>query len=626
MPAMEIDPDVLRNQANEHDRVAGEIEEWGKPPLEWLADFQRTYGAIADPVRKSLYTYYHNRQTAADHLADQHRQTAEQLRAAANSYERSDDEGAAALRHASQGFQPGGSQSPTGAGFSDPAGHQSGTPVVNGAPAVGAGPGSGGPLAGTPLGGTDGTGATPASTQPGEPAQPESGATASPISSTPVDTPPSSVSASGAPSSPAAPGDVSAPQVAPAPGSGYSDGDAARPQAPSAADADPGMVPVMSPFAAAVAAARDKEAQPGVVADIVDQDLLVARTLLASVLGSVDVPMVGIHWAVAVLRGPAGAGVFITSTEGRGWLPAGLYLPREVSTPWAWDDMLDDGSGSVSSHWEGISDPARVLVEFGLAWGPKANAELVALASSAPIDGSLRTRFPNVATAGMVGPAYDADLRLHTPDTVDRLDLSGSEAAVEAAVVPDGQLRSRLVELAAEVHGHVVHTGPSTPDTVESRRIRDRILAVLEAGQPVSPQWWDELREADDLLMAAMAPRRVDVARVDPGDLRIDDEAAELRAMTFERRCNELLLLLAEDPTRQQLRDAAYAHDQVVHHPTFVQAPATTGAPSAERTDRPAAVPGQVSAPTGTVSAPPTGTSVPPVTPPPAVEPQSGQS
>jgi hypothetical protein len=327
-------------------------------------------------------------------------------------------------------------------------------------------------------------------------------------------------------------------------------------------------------------------------------------------------------WSVAVLRGPGGAGVFITSNEGRGWLPAGLFLPREVSTPWLWDELLGDSGGSP---WEGVSDPARVLVEFGLVWGAKANARLSALVSSAPIDSGLRTQLSDVAMADLVGPTYNVDLRVATPDTTDRLGLAGSEQSREhAAQVPDSQVRARTVELAVDAHVQLGRSGVSPAEAAGARQLRDRILTTVQAGRPVPRELWDDLRDADDLLAASMLSRRVDVGRVGLGELRVDDADSALRTMVFERRCNELALLLAGEPSRQDLRDAVYAHDQIVEHPLFVAVPAAVSVPVDERVSRPTTAAGSVSAPAVTAG-PPNG-AVAPAAPPPAAAPPPGFS
>ena len=648
---MEIDLPVLRQLEEQHRRVAAEIRDWAEPPHDWLRSFIPTYGKIAQPVKDALDDYYDARQRAGNALADDHDATADSLAAAARAYEEGDNEMGAQIRRAgdeTSGGTPPSTSSPTPVSSgpspivdrvpgmdTSPAAAQPGEVPSAQSPAAGAPdvtapqvPGTGGPGAAGDDPGSAAPGIAASASAPGTPTQ--LGATAPDGAQAGAGTTAGSGVAAGTTPLAGVPlaGTAAASAAAGQAGYGTDDRNAGGQSAATAGRSDGSPMPVVTPFAAAVAAAKDKKSEPDyVVGDLIDNDLLVARTLLAAVLAATESTTVGMHWSVAVMRGPAGAGVFITSNEGRGWLPAQMYLPREVSTPWSWDDMLDDGSGATASPWEGITDPARVLVEFGLAWGPKANAALVALASSAPIDGGLRTRFPDVAMEGMVGPEYEVDLRVHTPDTVDRLDLTGSaEAAASIAAVPDSQLREHCAALAGDAHGKLIRTAPAIPEASETRRIRDRILAVVEAGQQVSPQWWEELREADDMLAAAMLSRRVDVARVEPGELRLAEEGAVLRALVFERRCNELLLLLADDPTRQQLRDAAYAHDQVLNHPQFVEVPATVSTTEAATVDRAVPAGTRVTAP-GVTAGPPNGAVVAPpsVPPPPVVTPGPGQ-
>ncbi|WP_329411994.1 hypothetical protein OG563_06145 [Nocardia vinacea] len=338
----------------------------------------------------------------------------------------------------------------------------------------------------------------------------------------------------------------------------------------------------MAPRIAAAPRDRTTDSAPVVGAPVHD-DLAIARTLLAAVLAATESSAVGVSWAVAVLRGPSDGGVFITSNEGRGWLPAGVFLPQQVSTPWLWDEMLDDGTGRRSAPWEGIADPARVLVEFGRVWGPRAGAEVTTLVSSGPIDPRLRAQLGSVAAVGGVGPTYDIDLRVQTPGTVDRLELTGSADDVDGVVaLSDTWLRNRCVELAADAHVRLGSTGPAPAEAAASAQLRDRILANLQAGREVPRQWWDELRDADELLAAIQRTRRVPVAHMGLGDLRVDN-AAGLRALVFQRRCTELVLLLDGETNRQQLRDAVYAHEQIVKHPVFADGPAAVSAPESGR-------------------------------------------
>jgi hypothetical protein len=113
-----------------------------------------------------------------------------------------------------------------------------------------------------------------------------------------------------------------------------------------------------------------------------------------------------------------------------------------------------------------------------------------------------------------------------------------------------------------------------------------------------------------------MVSQRLDVGRVDLGAIRVDDEVNALRAMVWDRRCNELVALLAEEPDRQVLRDAVYAHQEILAHPSFVAAPAAVATGTEEQVVRPVAGGAGVSAPAeqagaATESAPPSASGPP---------------
>lgn len=635
---LDIDPELLRRLALQHDQVAAETREWAQPPSDWLANFEPTYGKIANPVKEALERYYTARLRAGEALAREHEETARSLRESADTYERTDAAGAAALE------DPDGDTRRTDPMFGSP------VPTVN-APAgnTTAGPGA---FAATPPNGSAGSmpgGTTPPSgiDQPGAgtPAAAGAGAATPGATSAPGAVPSGeNTAASGATPAAAGAGAGTGTGTGPAgttgtvpPGAMVGTGmpagvgpggeDRGSTAPPSGATADGHGVPpvVPTPFNSAVSAAKDREAEPNyIVGDAVHEDLVLARTLLGAVLAATD-SQVGMTWAVAVLRGPAGAGMFITSNEGRGWLPAGLYLPRQVSTPWLWDELLG-ADGDEAAPWEGVADPARVLAEFGLAWGAKANASLSALVSSGPIDPGLRGRLGDAAMEGLVGPAADVNLQVLTPDTADRLGITGSVPALESvAAVADSDVRARTVGLAVDAHAQLGRIAiPGYRDAFGTRALRDRILAKVERGEEIPASWWDELRDADDLLAATMVSQRVDVGRVDLGAIRVDDEVATLRALVWERRCNELVALLNQEPERQVLRDAVYAHSQIVEHPAFVTLPATVATGVDTAVERPAGAAGpSVTAPSGAVSAPDTGSGppagavAPPVTAPP---------
>lgn len=266
----------------------------------------------------------------------------------------------------------------------------------------------------------------------------------------------------------------------------------------------------------------------------------------------------------------------------------GLYLPREVSTPWVWE--VAAGSG-----WEGVADPARVLAEFALAWGRKSGANLTALASSEPIDVNMRRQLGDVPSAGEVGASSAMDLTTSGAGRVDRLALVGAPALLDRAnATPAAEIGRRSIELATDAHVRVGQAGLGSAQSFGTSGLRERVLVALRQGREVSQDWWEELRDADDLLAATMLSHRADVSAVALGELRSEQTAGRsasdlttLRGMVFERRCDEIVLLLEDAPSRQSLRDAMYAHAQIIGHPSFV-APASPGpAPQAAAARRP---------------------------------------
>ncbi|MFB8281072.1 type VII secretion target [Nocardia colli] len=556
-------PQAWRELALQHEEVSRNTLAWAQPPTEWLADFPRTFGAIAQPVYEALLDYYDARFRAGKALADENDYIAASLRASADALENADQEGGAMIRVS--GDSLGGPATVPPAPAPSPGGVADGAAPAN--PPVAAG----GPTA-TPAPGDTVPGVSAMPTLPGTvPPAPDAAGIAAGL--------PGSLGAAGsadqAPfAAPAhAPADMTTPAGVPTALPGAGDGRALPPDTPTPPPVGPMPMPMpigATPFASAVRAAKLRDAGTGhVVNEDENADLVLARTLLAAVLAATETSAVGVNWAVAVLRGPSGAAVFLTSDEGRGWLPAGLYLPRAVSTPWTWDGLL----GAEGSPWEGLSDPARVLVEFGRARGGRDGMELSALASSGPIAANLRAALDGVATVGDVAPVIGVDLRVFTPDTTDRLGVGGSIAALEQiAAVPDAAIRRRCVQLALDAQARVGGSSGRASEAADVRRLRERILARVDAGSDVPPQWWQELRQADELLITTMVPHRLDTDRIDLGELRFDEQAAALRALTFERRCDELVLLLAGTPDRQCLRDAVYAHEQIVGHPQFAAA------------------------------------------------------
>lgn len=296
----------------------------------------------------------------------------------------------------------------------------------------------------------------------------------------------------------------------------------------------------------------------------VDGYLVLARTILGGILAAVESSWYGVGFAVGVLRRPGGGvTAIVTSNEGRGWLPSGLYLPREISVPWQW-------TGSKRTEWEGISDPARMLAEFALARESRSDARMAALVSSESIDAGMRGRLGEIALEGRVPASAAMPLGAPGPGLVDRLGLvisPSKQARLDR--IPAVAIAPRCTDLAWDAHERIARLGAGITEALGAPALRQRVLDALRRGHEVRADWWEELRDIDDLLAATILTKRVDVSRIPLGELRSGRpgaEASALRAMVAQRRGNELTLLLEGAPDRRMLRDAVYVHGQLAAH------------------------------------------------------------
>ncbi|WP_280248279.1 type VII secretion target [Nocardia abscessus] len=598
---LDVEPDQLRRIAMQHDLAAANIRKWGEIPHAWLADFESGYGMIADPVRAALVDYYNRRHDTAERLAANHERSRDELLAAASALEDAD--------------QSGGQRIAGAGGFGDGVPRGGPTPGPSTDPST---PSEGGPD--TPT--ADDTRSvqpppitSPSTTSPAAPSaldndagrseQPPLPSTASApqtygAGSTEVDAPVGATSHAVGGSQQAEddwtvtpavdPSSTAAVAVDPNGATGTAGGlDAPPVPVPTAvapavtAGGMAGGMPAplaTGPFAAAVHLSEDKRALPSLVVGEQVDDLALARTLLAATLAAVAEAAHGLEWAVAVMRTPVGPIILLTSTEGRGWLPSGLFLPSEVTLPWRWDAVLDNAARRALAALEGTPDPARILAEFG-STGRLRSARISAMVSSGAISDDVRAALgDDVAIQDRVLPAESAvDFASPGIGLVDRLALAGSdEALIQATTVPDTEIRAKCLELAraADVR---VRTAASdlTWDISAHRAGRQRILDGLYAGRPIPASWWDEIRAAGDRMAAALRSQWAGASYGPVGGVHSDISGAEvLRGMVFERRADELLLLLSGGETdRQVLRDALYAYGQIVDHP---QAPAAVRA------------------------------------------------
>lgn len=204
----------------------------------------------------------------------------------------------------------------------------------------------------------------------------------------------------------------------------------------AAGNAGPTLVP-----AGVVSAAAS--AQPG---RMLSPDALAAAALawqLQHACRSVGFPM---DWAVGVFRSEHGSETVVMSAEGSGYVPAGVYVPRNARLLVA-DPLVDK---AFRDEWFGWPDPAQVMVEYarrrsGSGW------ELVAAATNGPVehfrncgveyaDSCTYERSPLSVDhpAPVLDEMHAHRLQLEYPDLYDRLvRLSGAaQVYIERVMVP----------------------------------------------------------------------------------------------------------------------------------------------------------------------------------------------
>lgn len=567
---LQTDPNNLRALADRHDQAAAIVREAGKIPHDWLSRFQSEYGTIAEPVRAALTDYFDRRHRRAERQAARHEQSRDILRVAATSFEDRDQE--YGQRIGGQGAALDGAPSSSGplpvvtaptAGPHGPSVSRRAPSTPETVPADTRKPQRAESRAVAPATNSGNAGVQDTGRRPVPAALAETGAAPamSPgrVAAAAAGLPPPLVGST------AGPGAIStgAPTAVPGRPSGAPPAAGKLTEVLDASTKLPGVASAAQALAgAASGAGGERRAIGEAEAPADDSDVTIARKLLASILHAAGTTRT-VRWAVAVLESPVGPTLFVTTNEGRGWLPPGLYLPRKVSMPWLWDEAAGIRPAHLEA-WERCADPARILVDFARIWGPHSNSRLTALAVSGHIDPRLRTEIPEVAVAEQVSPANDMDLRRPGPYTVDRLGLAGSaESLDEVLAVPPAARAACALELATEAHDQLRRAVPTPVAAVVAEQLRERILALLEAGERPPKQWWDELRQADSNLAEVIESR-----------LSVDGEA--VRSMVFERRCNELVLLLDGESGYRRLRNQFFAFEQVVNHPSLTDQPAIT--------------------------------------------------
>lgn len=185
-------------------------------------------------------------------------------------------------------------------------------------------------------------------------------------------------------------------------------------------------------------------------------------------------------WAVGIFRSSEGSETVVMSSEGSGYIPAGVYVPRGVRL------LAADVSGEFRRTWFGWRDPAEVMVEY--ARGRQAGGwRLAAAATTGPVD-QLRdfgTEYADQCTferspltledpIPVLDSMHAHRLQMENADLYDRLTrLTGAEQVyVDRVMIP--------------VAGEMVEAARSLEHPVELTRAW---ATVTGGGELTSEQW-----------------------------------------------------------------------------------------------------------------------------------------
>jgi hypothetical protein len=245
-------------------------------------------------------------------------------------------------------------------------------------------------------------------------------------------------------------------------------------------------------------------------------------------------------WCVGVFRTSSGIETLIVNSEGAGFIPAGVFVPRSARM------LFADGGLSTEfrARWFSYANPAETMLAYAeLAAEHRADIDLWALAVSTDDGG---TSMPARSTlqhfeecSRMTTPLGDDapvsrldDVHSHRLETLDRA-LYSRLTGFGDGPLPDRSEAWRTTVSAAQM---ALGRAGSIPDLAVTPAIRE-VLDLLGQGLPVPSSRWQELEAAHIGVVMAGAGLR-------PGRMAADSGAvAHVLAYHDLARLIELLLL-----------------------------------------------------------------------------------
>jgi hypothetical protein len=261
-------------------------------------------------------------------------------------------------------------------------------------------------------------------------------------------------------------------------------------------------------------------------------DLETARTVVADLAAASSAVYPGLEWAVAVARGTSGLPeLWVTSNEGAGYIPSGVYLPRSMPLAAHFDPDFD-------ARWFGWFNPAETVLRAVRARGDAVSAIATTWVKDSD---EVRSATPDVAIGvPPSGGPSDADSATLTRSRSHRLETIAPGLFQTLERVEPAQAE----EYARHVTQLVAFSGPETSGMAQS------VARTLIAARWPAPPEWAALRseyETDRLMAGSQRPGLMGI-----------EEPHQLLAYQYDfAHCRRLETLLCWE--HDNLADVVYA-------------------------------------------------------------------
>lgn len=270
-------------------------------------------------------------------------------------------------------------------------------------------------------------------------------------------------------------------------------------------------------------AVRDSAAPARVSRDLSMTDLESARAVVADLAAASSAVYPGLQWAVVVARGASGMPeMWVTTNEGAGYIPVGVYVPRAMPLAAGLDPEFD-------ARWFGWSNPAETVLKAVQARGDAVSA----IATTWPQESEeVRAASEDVAIGVVpsVGPA-EAEAstltrgRSHRLETVDPALYHELSLADKPGV--DAYVRQLTEQIAFNAGPELSATGQSVARTLLSGR------------WPAEAEWAALRTEYDSVRLMAGSQH--------PGLLGFEEPAQLVTYQTDYALCRRIETLLCWD-------------------------------------------------------------------------------